>query len=174
MEGFKGKLGTLSGGQLRVVQLPTSVTRGIHKDLWYTLLRRGQVAGSPQGANASGIPSWESQLSLIGLTLEKLIAARSQVFLGSVESTFTHGILQMRKSFATQSSKDSYVCFKELEWSVFDGLPKDLIREKKRRLKYSALKEKHRRLWEARERLRRRQERRKKGRSRDTSLDLPW
>lgn len=162
VKGFKAKLGKLSSGQLSVVQLPASVTSSVHKDLWFALQHRGMVAGSREGCNASGIPSWESQHKVVGLTLEKLIAARSHVFLGSVESTFTRGIEDLRKSFGVWNRNDSYVCFKELEWAIFDGLPEDLIKEKKRRLKYSARKEQYRRLWESREKLRQRRERMQK------------
>jgi len=124
--------------------------------------RRGLVAGSQEGSNASRVPSWDSQHKVVGLTLEKLVAARSQVFLGSIESTFTKGIQEMREAFGSRNSNDSYVCFRELEWSIFDGLPEDLHVEKKRRLKNSARREHYRKLREAQEKLRRRRERTEK------------
>lgn len=57
------------------------------------------------------------QRSLIGVTVDKILCALAEVFLGSRESTFTQDIQRLRVGLGTDSSCDSLVCQGQQEWN---------------------------------------------------------
>jgi hypothetical protein len=84
-----------SGGKFRVVQLPVGSTNNVE-------------GLSPEIVAKHG----ES----IAVTLDKLVCARSEVFLGSVLSTFSADIQRLRFGLGTASCADSTLCRGQLAW----------------------------------------------------------
>lgn len=112
-------------------QLPNATIDSIHQSLFQSFVKRGIMQGDGTGAELPrGVPTWESQWEIVAVVLEKLLCALSNVFMGSIDSTFTTDIYALRKAFRTSHPRDSYVCFKEPEWHVLDGLPPYLAKRK--------------------------------------------
>lgn len=137
LQRFKDRLQQLSVQVLTVKQLPNATIDSVHQSLLQSFSRQGIIlkgdgTGGGEGGPElpRGVPTWESQWEIVAVVLEKLLCAMSTVFLGSIDSTFTTDIYALRKAFRMSHPRDSYVCFKEPEWHVLDGLPEYLAKKK--------------------------------------------
>jgi hypothetical protein len=64
--------------------------------------------------------------------MEKLVVAQGTVFLGSVESTFTKDIMEMRHRMGTWALADSLLCLGQKEWEEEHAdVPKWMVEAKR-------------------------------------------
>lgn len=116
VEQYKIRLKELSGGAVKAVG--TFDTRiedtleQVRKDLVKQLEANETKIREKNGRTLVGVPSWETQRPLVDMVLEKLLAAMSSVFLGTLDSDFSVHINELRKALKVHHMKDSFLCDK--------------------------------------------------------------